>query len=194
MGCDIHCYKEKFLDGRWVTSDEWEAYDYGDGEKGVTVPWKKRFTGRNYQLFGVLSAGVRGVDLPFSFQPRGLPFDACSEVLSESAKWEVDGHSHSYLFLHELKALRDHLPNVTVCIEGMKNANGLRQLNESIESGNPDWELVFPYCQWTNDTTAVKFKVDVPATFYLGKDLDELIAMFDGVEGENHRIVFFFDN
>lgn len=55
MGCDIHLYREKKIDGEWLTADVgWEA------EQGeLSLPYEKQiYTGRNYNLFGLL-CGVR---------------------------------------------------------------------------------------------------------------------------------------
>ncbi|HGL4260216.1 hypothetical protein [Burkholderia multivorans] len=193
MGCDIHLYREKFVNDQWLTADKWVPYDYGDDEKGIEVPWEERFTDRNYDLFGLLSKGVRRIH-PFSFEPRGLPFDPSPEIAAESARWGEDGHSHSYLFLHELKAMARYVKGATIRIAGMKQQDELAALRASIESGNPDWNLIFPYCQSTNARDYVDFEIDVPADFYFSDPLQRIIASFDGVEGENHRIVFFFDN
>lgn len=193
MGCDIHCYKEKRVDGKWVTADNWEAYDYGDDEKGIEVPWAQRFTGRNYQLFALLSKGVRGKH-PFSFVPRGLPFNPCAEIASEVARREGDGHSHSYLYLHELRDMQGYLKTATIRVSGMKNAEKLAALRQSIASGQPNWDLLFPYCQSTNDPKSEEFEIDVPADFYIGSGLQEIIDGFNGVDGDCQRIVFFFDN
>ena len=193
MGCDIHLYKEKLVDGKWVTADEWEPYDYGDDDKGIEVPWKKRFTDRNYNLFGALAKGVR-CEHPFSFAPRGMPMQSSPEYRETLDKWGVDGHNTSYLYLHELRELREFCKTSMISISGMKDHNELAALRASIESGTPDWKLLFPYCGWTNDPRSVEFTIDVPADFYLGSGLDSIIGSFDGVDGDNHRIVFFFDN
>ena len=68
MGCDIHMYKEKRVDGVWVAADEWTPDEYEEGR--MEVQWEKRFTERNYELFGALSKGVRS-EHPYSFEPRG---------------------------------------------------------------------------------------------------------------------------
>jgi hypothetical protein len=193
MGCDIHLYKEKHVDGKWMTADEWEVYDHGDDDKGMSVPWEKRFTDRNYQLFGLLSRGVR-TEHAFSFESRGLPFNPCAEIATESAGWDCDGHSHSYLYLHELKDMATYLETATVLIGGMKDRESLKALRDSIESGTPDWSLLFPYCAMTNSAGYEEFEVDVPASVYMGESLNKIISAFDGVDGDNHRIVFFFDN
>lgn len=193
MGCDIHLYKEKNVNGAWVTADLWEEYDYGDDDKGVMVAWENQYTGRNYDLFGLLSKGVRR-EFPFSFEPRGIPFNACAEILGQSERWEGDGHSHSYLYLHELKEMRELLKIATLKVSGMKDRNELAALRESIASEKPDWKLLYPYCECTNIPDYEDFEIHVPASFIVGSCLDEIISSFDGVDGENHRIVFFFDN
>jgi hypothetical protein len=193
MGCDIHAYKEKFVDGKWSTADEWVAYDYGANDKGQEVPYEKRYTGRNYDLFGVLAKGVRR-EFDFSFEPRGLPLNPSPEVAAESAGWDGDGHNHSYLYLHELRELRDWLKAHTLPVSGLMGADQRERPQASIDSGSPDWNLLYPYCQGTTDRTAVEFKLAVPASFMVGDGLDEIIASFDGIEGENHRLVFWFDN
>lgn len=194
MGCDIHCYKEKQINGQWVTADNWTAYDYGDEDKGVEVPWNERFTDRNYKLFGLLSKGVR-CEHPFSFEERGLPFNASKEVAEESERWGVDGHSHSYLYLHELKDMEAFLKVQTVQITGMKDKEGLAVLRASIAApGETNWDLLYPYCKWASSGDYEEFTLDVPASYIIGGGLGKIIQSFDGMDGDNHRIVFFFDN
>lgn len=193
MGCDIHLYKEKQVNGVWVTADAWEAYDYGENEKGIEVPWKNRFTDRNYELFGLLSNGVR-TEHEFSFEPRGIPFNACKEFADKSERYGEDGHSHSYLYLHELKDMLLHLEQTKIQISGMKDRGELKALRESIASAAPNWDLLFPYCAWASSSNYEAFEIDVPASFYMGQSLKKIIDSFDGVDGDNHRIVFFFDN
>ena len=190
MGCDIHLYKEKQIDGKWVTADIWsDPY-----QEGLTVAFQDRFTGRNYDLFALLAKGVRG-KFSFSFLPRGLPFNVCDAIKSESDSWDGDGHNHSYLYLHELRDLQAFLPTSVIPISGMKNKEGLVALHASIASdGDTDWNLLYPYCGWTNSKDAVEFSVDVPAEFVIGGSIEEIISGFDGIDGENHRIVFWFDN
>lgn len=194
VGCDIHTYREKQVAGQWVSADVWEESEYAD-EKGVfRVPYERQaYTGRNYDLFGALAAGVRR-EFDFAFKPRGVPFDVSDNVSKANKQWDSDGHSHSYLYLHELRDFASWLKTQTVPIEGMKNAEQLAALKESIASGNPDWNKLYPYCQWTSELSAVKFCIDVPASFAIGKCLDEIIASFDGIDGDNHRLVFWFDN
>lgn len=194
MGCDIHVHKEKLVDGKWLTADEWKEEIYGD-EKYVGIPFDKRFTGRNYNLFGTLSKGVRR-DIPFAFEQRGMPL-VSSEEVQRAYEYDGDGgHSHSYLYLHELRELSAFLKSASITISGMKNKDELAKLQESIDApGDTDWDLLYPYCQSTNDPKCVDFSIEAPAHFMVGDGgVDELIAGFDGIEGDNHRIVFWFDN
>jgi hypothetical protein len=193
MGCDIHFFKEAHVNGKWVTADEWTPFDYGDDDKGVEVKWEKRFTDRNYNLFGLLSKGVRR-EHEFAFEPRGIPFDACPEYAEECARYGIDGHSHSYLYLHELVAMQNFLASQKVLISGMKSIKELEALRASIATGTPDWNLLYPYCQSTNAPDYEEFEIEVPASFILGDSLERIIETFEGVAGDNHRAVFFFDN
>src|SRR4051794_16548380 len=110
MGCDIHFYVEKKDEnGNWQSADAWETED---GYDCPSIPYKKRFySGRNYDLFGILAdvrngrgfAGVKTGDgfVPIA-EPRGLPDDASPKIKADCDRWGVDGHSHSYLSLSEL--------------------------------------------------------------------------------------------
>lgn len=196
MGCDIHLYREKKVDNTWRSADEWEkpSWDDNDNDNNVDVPYEKRaYTGRNYELFGTLSDGVRR-KVPFAFAPRGVPFDVSPEVANANKRWDGDGHSHSYLYLHELRDLVAFLDNLTIHIEGMKERVELVELRKTISTGNPDWTKLFPYCASTNNPNYEEFEIDVPALFYIGGCLRQIIASFEGVDGDNHRIVFWFDN
>lgn len=88
MGCDIHLYREKHVDGKWLAVDKWAKDEYGDF--GVSYD-DQCYTGRNYELFGLLAKGVRR-EHSFSFEKRGLPFDACDEIKACSEGWDCDDH------------------------------------------------------------------------------------------------------
>lgn len=186
MGCDIHMYREKRVDCKWVTADEWD-----DGD----VSWEKRFTNRNYNLFSIL-AGVREREAPpYKFKPRGLPLNISEQVAHVADEYGRDGHSHSYLYLHELQDLRDFLNCRTHKISGMKNRDELEKLRESISSGEPDWDLLYPYCQGTNDPKQAEFEIDVPASVIVGNCLDSIIESLEEIDGcDLARAVFWFDN
>lgn len=112
MGCDIHLYAEKRVNGAWIAADTWTDDPYEPGTKEVA--YEARFyTGRNYDLFAMLAdvrngrgfAGIRTGDgfNPIA-SPKGLPDDCSPEVRAESDGWGVDGHSHSFLTVAELMA------------------------------------------------------------------------------------------
>ena len=86
MGCDIHSYAEKRVNGKW------EELDFSP------------FHWRQYGVFGFL-AGVRNYSgVPVLAAPRGLPRDASDYVREESDSWNGDGHTHSWLSVEELSA------------------------------------------------------------------------------------------
>lgn len=190
MGCDIHLYKEKRVNGQWVTCEKW-IDKYNEGY--LDVNWEERYTDRNYNLFGLLAEGVR-TDHELAFPCRGVPHNACPEYQALVKRWGVDGHSHSYLYLDELKELLERLKSSKTCIKGMMDAGQWKELQEEAKKENPDWDKLFPYCKWTNRNDYVNFQVDVPSSYMVGQAVEKIIKSFDGIDGDNHRIVFFFDN
>ena len=191
MGCDIHLYREKKIGGQWVTADSpWlDPYDEG----WFDVPSERRFNRRDYYLFGFLVDGVRG-EYEIAYKGRGLPFDVCQEVRECSIGWGVDGHSHSHLYLSELKDAWKFLEDKTIKVSGMKRRDELQKLQASIESdGETNWSLLYPYCEGAYSDNYERFQVEVPAPLIL-YGVMEIIDSFDGIDGENHRIVFWFDN
>lgn len=191
MGCDIHMYRERKVNGKWESCDDFiDIYEDGN----LDVPYEKRFSDRNYNLFGVLSKGVRQ-SYDFSFEARGLPIVVCNKVNQAYNDWGSDAHSCSYLFLHELIELEEYIKTVTIEITGQKNKEGIQLLQDSISSEKEtDWDLLYPYCKWSSDANCVDFKVDIPADYVIGGGLSKIIKMFEGSKAENQRIVFWFDN
>lgn len=108
MGCDIHLYVEKKVDGVWVSADEWKS----DEDGRMIVPYEKEFyNDRNYDLFAILAnvrngRGFAGCYTGEGFNPiadpRGIPDDVCEAVKFEYDAWDGDGHSHSYFTVKEL--------------------------------------------------------------------------------------------
>jgi hypothetical protein len=193
MGCDIHIYREKLIDGNWVTADSWYPCKY---EENVSSH-EEIGGGRNYALFYCL-ARVRqnGKGHKFSFSPRGMPLTASVEVLSDYKRWEGDGHSHSFLYLHELEELLDILDKNKVKVIGMKDKVGLQKFRAAIEAGESNcWELIYPYCSWSSDSENYEhFEIEIPASFQVKRQLCEIIEGLKNVGGELQRIVFWFDN
>lgn len=112
MGCDIHFFVEKRVEGKWVSADKWEIDKDDDEPRQPRVPWEQSFYhSRNYNLFAILAdvrngRGFAGVKTGEGFNPisppRGLPDDVSPEVGKEAVRWAGDGHSHSFLTVEEL--------------------------------------------------------------------------------------------
>ena len=190
MGCDIHMYREKLVNGKWVSADEF-VKEYED--EPADVPWDKRFTDRNYDLFGFLCDGVR-TSFEFSFKARGLPLAMSYEVMSIDNSWRSDGHSHSHLYLHELKEASELLSELKVTVSGMNERESLSKFLLELKSENPNYDKLYPYCKWSSMDCHEEFSVEVPASYMIGNDINRIISMFDNDDGDNHRIVFWFDN
>lgn len=190
MGCDIHLYREKHVSGQWLSADVWKD-EYGDGAKDV--PWQQRFTDRNYNLFSILADVRTREEPPYKFAQRGMPPVLSAEVKEAYADGD-GGHSASFLYLHELKELRALLAAQTIQIGGMKNRDDLAALKASVATGKPDWSLLYPYRQGTNDPKQIQFLIDAPADYIVGDALDRIIASLTDIGGDNQRIVFWFDS
>ena len=101
MGCDIHLFREKKVNDSWECLEPYEIVkdEYDDGKEYPEID--NPYISRNYALFGFL-AGVRH-QIPEGFNPRGLPTDVSTLVNGDSERWDLDGHSHSWLSLSEIK-------------------------------------------------------------------------------------------
>lgn len=77
MGCDIHCFQEVKINGKWHCANQ-PRID------------------RNYELFEYM-AGVRGDENNAAFPVRGLPDDLSEYVSIEADIWGDDAHAHSWI-------------------------------------------------------------------------------------------------
>ena len=134
MGCDIHLHTEVKING------EWHHYSV------LRVR-------RDYKLFAQM-AGVRNYYevTPIS-EPKGLPQDASFLTKFDADRWDVDGHSHSYLDAQEIKLLKawlvqenpdEHfiLPDIFGFCFGNDWTHNLKYPDEKIE-GVEDVRFVF---------------------------------------------------
>lgn len=119
MGCDIHFYVEKKVDGAWKLQGELVN---DDGCKYVSGP--DFYDGRNYNLFAILAdvrngRGFAGIKTGEGFNPisdpRGVPDDASDEYKQLVDCWDADGHSHSH---HTLRQLLDYDWTQTTGLQG----------------------------------------------------------------------------
>lgn len=112
MGCDIHLYVEKRVDGKWIAQGDFTRDDVEeDGTGGYISGGRDFYSGRNYDLFAILAdvrngRGFAGVKTGEGFnpiaEPRGIPVDASDEYKAIAENWGEDGHSHSHFTVREL--------------------------------------------------------------------------------------------
>ncbi|MEV2910510.1 hypothetical protein ABNF65_18300 [Paenibacillus larvae] len=179
MGCDIHLFVEKKVNGSWealkgvnepmihhIQSMLQSFKDRGEDTSGFEDWIKEEQEGtydfvdipRNYYLYAAL-ADVRNYDgVKPICEPRGLPSDVSAVVKEQSDGWGRGAHDRSYLTAKELSEF--------------------------------DWDQKIKFegrqIQWTE---SLKDRVD---TFYTWS-IPKLIELADG-DPERVRIVFWFDN
>lgn len=192
MGTDIRLYREKRVDGRWLAADAWESEEFR-GELRMRVRPGTRFDERNYILFDLLHAGARAETYPFSFAPRGVPPDLSPELKAALAVETTLDNACSYLYLHELRDFLGFLATATIPVAGYMAAPALVALDATIAAGAPDWRLLATIEPRPKAADFRPCRFDVPAEQVVGAALGRLIAGFDGMAGDNHRIVFYFD-
>ena len=82
------------------SDDSEEIYTHGN--KLSDPRTDQPYNGRNYSLFGAL-AGVRNSSMDLiADMDRGLPDDVSEEICNLSDRWDMDGHSHNYIYLDEI--------------------------------------------------------------------------------------------
>jgi hypothetical protein len=196
MGCDIHLYTEKIksVNGvdKWVNCDHWKLNPYfGDDEYEPELGLISLYSGRNYNLFGVL-AGVRGGDE--ICLPRGLPDDVSDVVKKESDRWDGDGHSHSYFTLAKLKKYYED--NSHTSHNGFLSERQIKELED-------DGVSPYSWREWSGpDLQYREWKEDSPIK-PLVESLDKRMRDEFWIQEEDEdttkweekiRIVFWFDN
>ena len=64
-----------------------------------------------------------------------------------------------------------------------------------LKKENPDYNVLYPYCKWTNQPDYVEFNIELPSSFMLSNVLT-IIELFGDVNDntDDYRIVFWFDN
>lgn len=147
---------------------------------------------------------------PF-FARRGVPSDASAEYLAEVESWDVDGHSHSFATVAELKAapwndvIIRHQGYLTVKeYERIRNSDKLpdswcggtsaHKVTAQAYENNYRGRLTS-----TDDTFQspmyILYVWDAPITEYVGDFVDNAIPTLEALGSpEDVRIVFFFDN
>jgi hypothetical protein len=126
MGCDIHFVVEALPTGEdWVgvfstdyTPNLKPTGQFTESVIGVDYYRRPVMKDRNYQFFGAL-AGVR-VDGP---EAKGLPDDVSALTAIAIARWDTDGHSHSWDTLDDFAikyatSLADDVAAFTAILKG----------------------------------------------------------------------------
>ena len=112
MGCDIHLYVERKVEGAWKSVHDFAPDKYGEGVADVSYE-DRWYSDRNYDLFAILADvrnghGFAGVATGEGFtpiaDPKGIPADCDPQIKARSDEWGGDGHSHSHFTLAELLA------------------------------------------------------------------------------------------
>jgi len=92
MGCDIHMFKEKKIDGKWLSVDTW-VQDPDEYHPHVEVC--QFDSERGYAFFTAL-AGVRGRGVQLHFSD--MPPDVSPEVKAHyELYWGYDGHTPGHI-------------------------------------------------------------------------------------------------
>lgn len=202
MGCDIHLHLERLDHAKgewvWVEPPEIELFD----------DYKIRdwYSGRNYELFAALADVRNRADITPISDPRGLPQDVTSESRRESDEYGIDGHSHSWLTLRELRSLDGtKIPHTGLIHD--RYPDGRRGRAQDIaDHANAtgkfpwDWPGASGYCQGIYGPTAdeyerVEWTQDAEDAF--GSDWSaflEAAGRYTLDDGNDVRAVFWFDN
>lgn len=130
----------------------------------------------------------------FICEPKGMPDDCNKLIKQECDVWNIDGHSHSYLTLHELKEFQSR--NIPIKHSGMMTQENAKRVDNG--------EMPDSWCLWTTESDYVyrewSENIDVLAelinrieerkreAFWTHKDPES--SALD----EKIRIVFWFDN
>lgn len=172
MGCDIHLYREvRNKTGQWVALGSF-ARVYFEGDE-LRTP-KAPHISRNYDLFGVLSKGVR-VEFNHSLtEDRGIPEDVCPEIAEINENWGGDVHSHGHATLKEIREF------------WKEYGSDLR------------YPKVGQYlsCETTGYTeeNSERLTGDDDLSFFLVEWVDDNLAPFAWGGDESVRLVFWFDD
>ena len=213
MGCDIHVLTEKYNKNKgWINVDDWRINPYyGDNEyETEKYEIKTCYDNRNYELFTVL-ANVRNYynNIVCIKEPKGIPNDISEESNNYIENWGEDGHSHSW---YTLKELYDYWVNMngktkrTGILVGSVLDNFDKKGEEPTlwsqgywgneKSARRTWEVEYnPLTEFI--TVLIERFCDEFWIFHIKKEeykTDERLKKSIEENGDNYRVIFFFDN
>lgn len=130
VGCDIHMFVEvKYSFGdnnKWINFDHHTKNPYFDEYRDTPeFDVIELHDVRNYLAFEQL-CGVRAyTESPSISPPRGVPIDISAFVKQHVESWNIDGHSHSFVTLEEIRIYRANLKDLSF--------DGLKYIHEALE-------------------------------------------------------------
>jgi hypothetical protein len=138
MGCDIHNYVERKINGVWeLVPDTYGPLDYmaNYSDKYNRHAWSLP---RSYNFFATL-AGVRNYnELTPIHEPKGIPEDASEVLKKEWEQWQYDGHTPSFFSVKELLEAKDKMCVVVGFLD-------IEQYKKFKSNGKPDdWFISAP--------------------------------------------------
>ncbi len=181
MGCDIHTFVERKIDGEWTLINKINRDDPGCPHIEDEV-----LGSRNYTFFAFLG-GVRNDD---EIEPiaadRGVPEDADAFTKENIAMMGGDYHSKSFITAKELFEADWDRP---ITVGGMVSA---RSAGLHKEHG----VLPREWCGYTTQKGYVQMEWKDTVRNNCGRQIAELQRLYVMCEGdlENTRVVFAFDN
>ncbi|MED1801822.1 hypothetical protein [Brevibacillus porteri] len=214
MGCDIHLYVEQRTENGWEAVqgiNPWiarykafalNARERGENERAAELDryvvemetkelWVYEgwlYKERNYALFAMLADVRNNYDYKPICQPKGLPGDISDVVGKEAARWEEDGHNHSWLTLQELLTYDwDQTTTITGWVE--KNvADKYRQ------TGKRPSYWFYDTTNRNNNYEQISWQVKYSEHVQQFLDYGLLKLKQYACPPEDIRIVFWFDN
>lgn len=197
MGCDIHIYVEKKINGKWILAQGLVEYKGDDGKITKRVPYPDQFyNGRNYLLFGMLTGGEVRAEPGIYFHDctKGFPDDACEEIAEIYDSWGDDAHSASWLTAKELRKINP--ANDKIVIEAIVSDKKWDKFVASQLIGQPNYKLV-EHFKNKETKTAHKRKWKEPIKDHISGFFEkvEMIGFYDmDCDEDEIRIIFWFDN
>lgn len=165
MGCDIHLFAEYKKNGKWVPDESHKVIKENYGSDTYSYLEQLPVGGdRDYVLFGFL-ANVRVIDLPNALDPLGIPMDLSKKIYDHYKEY-LDGHSHSYIHLDDLKIMMKEYYKY------------LQDEDLQYKDERSDMEDVIEYCQNKIEKS----------------NADSILLDEPSLAIEDCRIVFWFDN
>lgn len=240
MGCDIHLFAEVKENKKYwqiikpnfpctwcngtgeskitnrKTKEETRKVCYGCKGSNIASYW---YDGRNYDLFGMLAnvrngRGFAGVYTGEGFKPvtdpKGLPEDTNYNIKDKSDMWGLDGHSHSYLTVKELKEYFSKEQFTTKSgVMSVETYKEWKKREKDDSNAKPkEWcgaiwgknIVTVSEEELPNNPNATHVRGDWPTSYkeaagsFLTATLPALQEWADKYGEDNVRIVFWFDN